>query len=433
MNINWKAAADKLVLDAKGKPGEDWLAYRTYMHLVIRGEDPGYLTKHEDPEFRKGATRARKDLIDLATALESLPAAYPVSLRLNEASVREVALPKVLSDLVLLGSVKMVESVEHLQISVLARNLETAKRRAAVVAESVRGVIVEVGEPTPLQHYAKQKALPYRRSFVYGRYKPGRFSVQGGEGLHNPAPSTANVSANNPVGLPLGEAVDPYKAARHHIKMQYLALGFSPEESEEQASLELEELLDKLRQKHPNLNTTQLASLASRKAKADRERIMQGKKQNESAASKLKGFPYAQSVNAELSRMPVEWFSTSQGRHLTVEAISRVLEREGDKPASVLEDTYLGYVRRHHTTGVDSPAPQSPAVKEHKVVAKFYDERARDFAVANIARFCESCTCAEKQPGLSAMFLLQSEDQDAKSEVEEALYRMNLKQRSIVL
>lgn len=139
----------------------------------------------------------------------AVPHVYPVVVELKTAGRSAPLLSGVLGELVSVGKTHVTESgSQRVQVHVAARDEATARRRVASVVE---GKIIEVGDPSPLQHYASQKALPYRRSFVYGRTKPGRFNVQGGGGAHAKASAPAHPDTSPPstgVGMSVGEALD---------------------------------------------------------------------------------------------------------------------------------------------------------------------------------------------------------------------------------
>lgn len=87
------------------------------------------------------------------------------------------------------------ESVGCVHLDIVARDHQTAASRAVAVIQSLgeSAVVVEVGQPVPLPK------LPYRRSFVFSRFKRGRHNTQGGNGMGGatqmPVPSTPVATA----------------------------------------------------------------------------------------------------------------------------------------------------------------------------------------------------------------------------------------------
>lgn len=119
--------------------------------------------------------------------MQAIPTLFPVIVEVPASAVTEnsgpIAMSGLLGELVEIGGSRIVEGKGRIQLTVVARDVGVARRRAE---EATKGRVVEVGEPTPLQHYSRQRALPYRRSLVFGRKKPGWFNQQGAEGGYMP-------------------------------------------------------------------------------------------------------------------------------------------------------------------------------------------------------------------------------------------------------
>jgi len=222
--------------------------------------------------------------------MRAIPQCYPVTVESAAGDQQEVVTEGVVAELYVAGQPIMMESGNVVtKLRVVARSEEMARERAERVT---KGVVVEVGTPTPLQDYSKRKALPYRRSFVMSRFKRGRFCQQGGTGIYQ---GTVLPDVSTDTGSPIGEAVDSlmgpqllserdtFRLARHYLKMQYLKLGF--EDAEEQADVDLSELLVQFRAKYPQLNDTQLAGLLTRKTRKDLENIARGESFREGSNS----------------------------------------------------------------------------------------------------------------------------------------------------
>ena len=142
--------------------------------------------------------------------MRAIPVCFPVVVETAGTDRHTPLLNGVLGELVSVGQPQMMESGRHrTTIRVAARTEADARRRAKTVLPGAK--IVEVGEPSALQHFTSQKALPYRRSLVYGRTKNARFNVQGGAAGHAKASPPVQPHNSPPaagVGMGVGESLD---------------------------------------------------------------------------------------------------------------------------------------------------------------------------------------------------------------------------------
>lgn len=133
--------------------------------------------------------------------MSAIPTLYPVTVELKESNGVPM-LSGLMCELIQVGNSRVTESGSQLQLTVAARDEATARRRAE---EATQGIVVEVGEPSLLKQFADKGALPYRRSLVFGRKKPGRFNQQGGDGGHAVAAQPQTPTAEDVAALINGE------------------------------------------------------------------------------------------------------------------------------------------------------------------------------------------------------------------------------------
>lgn len=234
--------------------------------------------------------------------MNSIPQCYPVTVSFRGDGER-LAVSGMLPELVQLQHTRMLESGGgYAYLHVVARNPATARIRAE---SATRCTVVEVGEPSPLQHFSSQKALPHRRSFVMSRFKRGRFSQQGGAGAHTPAVAASNTGVQNSgAGLSVGESV-------------VALLGRKPEDKE----------MEQARRSPPKVKE----STTTKRESVDKP----------SLDSLLRGYPKATALHLMLSKTPQVWRESTRGRKVIVDGIYDVRMAEGSGPADCLESAYL--------------------------------------------------------------------------------------------
>lgn len=256
--------------------------------------------------------------------MNAIPQCYSVVVEVDGRNTVPVT-EGVLGELVSIGDPVVTESgTSRVVVNVAARTESDARSRAEKVTQ---GAVLEVSKPSPLQHFAKQKALPHRRSFIMTRYKRGRYNQQGGSGSYQPpAASSAGAMQSQGVGLPVGESV---------------AILMGPEPSLDES---------------PVTEAGEPFRMASMKAefKTQPEEPMPKPTsppvesvETPSLESLLSGYPQATKLHQKLSKTPVEWLESNRGRKIVVDAIHDIRLREGNAPADALESTYVDGIRPH--------------------------------------------------------------------------------------
>lgn len=320
--------------------------------------------------------------------MNAIPQSYPVLVEFA-AGAKTPVLGGVLGELVHVGNSTVAESgTTQVRLAVAARDESTARQRA-----SKFGQVLEVGKPSPLQHYANQKALPYRRSFIMSRFKRGRFNVQGGAGSHQAASAPTHPdqvsSPASGVGMSVGESVDALLGRKPT---------FSPQRVDEMRKFDTEFVLPREirpgdRIAMPGFGVQEVAGVqidgttatfVLRGAKGERETVSQhtsndvervigytpeyaaaygescnkhrGKKKRKPAPktegrttmptkpaleSTLAGYEEATRLYQQIASAPVEWLRSNRGRKIVMDGIDGVRLREGNVPADALESFYL--------------------------------------------------------------------------------------------
>lgn len=379
--------------------------------------------------------------------MSAIPQSYPVVVESPESKIS--TLTGVLEELVHVENSFVLESgATQVRLNVVARDVETARRRASRI-----GQVVEVGSPSPLRYYANQKALPYRRSRVMSRFKRGRFNVQGGTGSHqaaapplHPADSTAPTSG---VGMDVGESVDsllgpaalteatPAQRARR-ARRRAQARRKNPTLSRKRSRIA------KRTSRRPSVAAKRKRSMRRTRRRTKRFRgrydphyesgAMTESQQQQNIESSLAGYDLATNFYRNIASAPTEWLQSNRGRKVVMDGIADIRLREGNAPADVLEAYYFDQkLPLTEPPLAASTVSGDVAEAQYEVKAAFIGDRETNIAVGNIQRFSEAVCDAQETGPKEATFKVNATNQEAaENHVRETLYRLNLKAGSVV-
>jgi len=280
--------------------------------------------------------------------MRAIPQCYPVTVEFLDGKQPEAITEGVVAELYAAGNPTIAESGSVVtQLRVVARSEAMARERAE---RATKGVVVEVGSPSPLQDYTKRKALPYRRSFVMSRFKRGRFCQQGGTGSHQGAslPDAGNMPSTG-VGIPMGESVDALveaspaqRAARERRRRQFRAknpqtarkLSLAAKKSGRRGSTKTK----RRKTAHKNRRRTARFRGKTNPHFEDQQLVTTTVPTLESV---LSGYRAANALHTQLLSAPSAWLESTRGRKIILDAIYKIRMAEGNTPADALEAAYL--------------------------------------------------------------------------------------------